>query len=74
MLEKLSDKVHECLMRANECSRKADNTASNELRDVYLSLQGCWLNLARSYEAADELLEGSSQHDWKRREFLKDKQ
>jgi hypothetical protein len=74
MSEKPNDQVRACLAHADECARKAEKAASNEIRDDYLRLQGYWLNLADSYESADRVLNSTNEHDRERRAFLKGKQ
>jgi hypothetical protein len=72
MLQKLSDQVRSCLVLAQECRHKAEHAAHNELRDDYIQLQRQWLNLARSYQIAEDMLSAFYEHDRNRRELLKD--
>ncbi len=66
MLRKLTDEVRNCYERADECGRKANASASAELRADFLLLQQSWLNLARSYEFAERLLDFSAENNRRR--------
>jgi hypothetical protein len=66
MLLKLSDQVRECYARAEECGRKAEDAFTEALRQDMLRLQASWLNLARSYEFAERLLDFSNEKKHRR--------
>jgi hypothetical protein len=69
MLLKLSDQVRECYARAEECARKAEDAFTETMRQDMLRLQTSWLNLARSYEFAERLLDFSNQNKNRREKF-----
>jgi hypothetical protein len=56
MLQNLSEEVRACYTRAEECARKAETALSDEMRADFLRLERSWLNLARSYQFAQQLL------------------
>jgi hypothetical protein len=55
MLQELDKEVRGCLVRAEECARKAEMAITTELRDDFLRLQRQWLDLAKNYEFAELL-------------------
>jgi hypothetical protein len=69
MLSKVSDQVSGCYVSAEECARKAEKAFSAAMREDLLRLQASWLNLARSYEFAERLLDFSKENERRRTEF-----
>jgi hypothetical protein len=55
MLQKLSDRIKNCLDRAADAKRRADETADPSLKAEHLRLGRSWVRLARSYEFAESL-------------------
>src|SRR5262245_6659717 len=55
MLQKLGDHIRNCLERAAEAKRHADETADSTLKPVHLLLERSWIRLARSYEFVESL-------------------
>lgn len=53
MLQKLSDRVSECLLQAEECTFKAEAAFTDTAREEFFSLARSWRMLAESYEFAD---------------------
>jgi hypothetical protein len=56
MLENLSDQVRNCLLRAEECARRAASQSDPALREDFLAMEARWLKLARSYELTERLI------------------
>ena len=52
MLQKLSEEIRECLLRAEECKRLSMTPSA--IKD-YLDMEQRWLNLARSYEFTESV-------------------
>ncbi len=52
----LHKKAQECRGHAAYCARNGRVSPSDDLREDFFQLERSWLRLARSYEAADELL------------------
>jgi hypothetical protein len=57
MLRHLSKEIAECREHAAYCARKAQGARADEMREDFLRLEKNWLQLARSYEFAQALLE-----------------
>ena len=55
MLQRLSDNIRECYLRADECRRHADETADPSRKHFYLDMERRWLLLARSRAFAERL-------------------
>ena len=55
MLQNLSEQIRECLRRAEECKRLAENALTETGKADYLDMERRWLSLARSYEFAERL-------------------
>jgi hypothetical protein len=55
-LQTLNERIRLCWRLASECAGKAKTAANNECRDDYLRIEKSWINLARSYEFAAQLL------------------
>jgi hypothetical protein len=55
-MKKISKEIRDCREHADQCARKAKLALSRESRDDFLRLQKNWLDLARSYELAEEIL------------------
>jgi hypothetical protein len=57
----LSKEIQDCREHAAHCARKADLAVSDEAREDFLRLQRSWLDLAHSYEFAEQLLTYSNE-------------
>jgi hypothetical protein len=55
MLQRLSDDIRECYLRADECRRQADETDDPSRSQFYLDMERRWLLLARSRAFAEQL-------------------
>ena len=55
MLQRLSDNIRECYLRADECRRHADETVDPSRSEFYLDMERRWLLLARSRAFAEQL-------------------
>ena len=55
MLQRLSDDIRECYLRADECRRLADETVDPARSQFYLDMERRWLLLARSHAFAEQL-------------------
>jgi hypothetical protein len=66
MLRKLSKEVADCYAHADACKRKADSALTEETREDFLRLHKSWLNLARSYEFAERLLDFTNENGRRR--------
>ena len=55
MLQKLDDRVLDCLLHAEHCRRRAEQIADLIAKDDFLALEQRWLDLARSYEFSERL-------------------
>jgi hypothetical protein len=51
----LRDHISICLSQAAEAGRQADATADRDAKDVFLSLERTWNELAHSYQFAAKL-------------------
>ena len=52
----ISNQVEDCRAHAVHCANQATNAASPEIREDFLRLEQNWLQLARSYERARDLM------------------
>jgi hypothetical protein len=55
MLQKLSDHVTDCIVRAAEADRRARETTDSQLRADLLGIARRWRNLAESYQFVESL-------------------
>jgi hypothetical protein len=55
MLERLSDNIRECYLRADECRRHADEIVDPSRSQFYLNMERRWLLLARSHAFAEQI-------------------
>jgi hypothetical protein len=55
MLENLSEEIRGCLRYAAECARKAKESSKPNLREDFLEMERRWLQLAHSYQFAQQL-------------------
>ena len=65
MLQNLSKQVRECLQHAEDCAHRAKVEPDPNLQRDYIMMERRWLNLARSYQFAEQL-ETFSAHNKKR--------
>ncbi len=52
----LTREINDCQAHAAHCARQAENAASPDIRDDFLRLQQSWLQLAHSYEIAQQIV------------------
>ena len=52
--------IEECRAHAAHCARQANDAACPEIREDFLRLEQNWLQLARSYERAQDLARGTA--------------
>jgi hypothetical protein len=52
----LAKEIEDCLAHATHCARQAENAACPDVRADFLRLEQNWLQLARSYEIAQEFV------------------
>lgn len=57
MLKSLSKEIRDCHAHAENCEERAETALNAEMRKDFLRLRDSWLNLARSYEFAEQLLD-----------------
>jgi hypothetical protein len=55
MLQRLSEEIGECLLRAAECKRLSKTALIPSAIKDYLDMEQRWLNLARSYEFTESV-------------------
>jgi hypothetical protein len=55
LLQNLSEDIHECLGRAEECKRLSKTALTPSAIKDYLDMEQRWLALAHSYEFAERL-------------------
>lgn len=67
MLRKLSDEIRYCYERAEACLRKAQESVSKEQRESYAQIAKNWINLARSYEFSERILDFTNENDRRRK-------
>lgn len=58
MAYQLAKEIEECRAHAAHCARKAQTALEPDVRDDFLRLEQNWLQLARSYEFAQQLANG----------------
>jgi hypothetical protein len=62
----LIKEIEDCQAHAAHCARQANNAACPNIREDFLRLEQSWLQLARSYEVAQQILSagtnGSAHH------------
>jgi hypothetical protein len=51
----LSKEIEECRAHAAHCARQAKSTACPDIREDFRRLEQNWLQLARSYEVAQQI-------------------
>jgi hypothetical protein len=61
MLQNLGQEARECYARAEECAREAETALNDESRTGFRRLEQSWVNLARGYESAQQLLASSAE-------------
>jgi len=59
----LDKAIDECRAHAAHCARKAETALEQGVRDDFLRLTQSWLQLARSYEFAQAIMNGSQPAD-----------
>jgi hypothetical protein len=59
----LSKEIEECRAHAAHCARQAKNTACPDIREDFCRLEQNWLQLARSYEVAQQIVGPGTQSD-----------
>ena len=59
----LSKEIEECRAHAAHCARQAKSTACLDIREDFRRLEQNWLQLARSYEVAQQIVSPSTQSD-----------
>lgn len=59
----LAKEIKECREHAAHCARKAMSASAEDVREDFLRLERSWLQLARSYEFAQEIMNGSRPTD-----------
>jgi hypothetical protein len=66
-MENLSEKIRNCLRRAEQCGHRAKIEPDPNIARDYLDMERRWLGLARSYQFS-ESFEVFSKHNTKRQE------
>jgi len=51
----LTKEIEECRAHAAHCARQAKSAACSDIREDFLRLEQNWLQLARSYEVAQQI-------------------
>jgi hypothetical protein len=59
----LSKEIEECRAHAEHCARQARSTACPDIREDFRRLEQNWLQLARSYEVARQIVSPGSKSD-----------
>jgi hypothetical protein len=59
----LSKEIEECRAHAAHCARQAKSTACADIPEDFRRLEQNWLQLARSYEVAQQIVRPSTQSD-----------
>jgi hypothetical protein len=57
VLQNLRKEIRDCYQRAERCARNAETALTEDVRKDFLDLEKFWLNFARSYESAQQLLD-----------------
>ncbi len=52
----LTKEIKDCHAHAAHCARQAQHAASSDIRDDFLRLEQSWLQLAHSYEIAQQIV------------------
>jgi hypothetical protein len=52
----LIKEIEDCQAHATHCARQATNATSPDIREDFLRLEQSWLQLAHSYEVAQQIL------------------
>jgi hypothetical protein len=52
----LTKEIEDCQAHAANCAREAKNAACPNIREDFLRLEQNWLQLARSYEVAQQIV------------------
>ena len=55
MLQKVSERVRECLQRADESAERAKRERNPSIQRDFLEMQDRWLKLAQSYQFLEQL-------------------
>ena len=59
----LNKEIEECRAHAAHCARQAKSTACPDIREDFRRLEQNWLQLARSYEVAQQIVSPSTKSD-----------
>jgi hypothetical protein len=59
----LSKEIEECRAHAAHCARQAKSTACPDIREDFRRLEQNWLQLARSYEVAQQIASPGTKSD-----------
>jgi hypothetical protein len=59
----LSKEIEECRAHAAHCARQAKSTACPDIREDFRRLEQNWLQLARSYEVAQQIVSPGTKSD-----------
>jgi hypothetical protein len=59
----LSKEIEECRAHAAHCARQAKSTACPDIREDFRRLEQNWLQLARSYEVAQQIVSPGTKFD-----------
>jgi len=59
----LSKEIEECRAHAAHCARQAKSTACPDIREDFHRLEQNWLQLARSYEVAQQIVSPGTKSD-----------
>jgi uncharacterized protein YbbK (DUF523 family) len=63
MTAHLAKEINQCREHAAHCARKAKSAAAEDVREDFLRLEQSWLQLARSYEVAQAIMNGPRSTD-----------
>lgn len=67
MIGNLTEQIRDSYAHAKHCEERAATALSDVMQEDFLRLRDNWLNLARSYEFADQFLDSSKDNNRKRR-------
>jgi len=59
----LSKEIEECRAHAAHCARQAKSTTCPDIREDFRRLEQNWLQLARSYEVAQQIVSPGTKSD-----------
>jgi hypothetical protein len=59
----VTKQIEECRAHAAHCARQAKSTACPDIREDFRRLEQNWLQLARSYEVAQEIVSPGTKFD-----------